>query len=181
MALGEYFNDLVASAMAGYELGLSIDELKTVSSLGTKYTGPRYALRDANVAQVFQNVGTVAVDIYAAAFMGYARPSSSLCPHFLDKCTPPKNTLSSSVLGLRLSGREIGAAVEMRTQQQSTYFTRYRFIETTSAHRETRLSISRARQSRWFLFISPARSRSPSHVKARRPGSPSPDRASGDP
>ena len=140
-ALGEYFNDVVASAMAGYELGLSVDELKTVSSLGTKYTGPHYALRDATVAQVFQNIGTVVVDIYAAAFMGYARPSSSLCPHFLDECRPPKNPLSSSVLGLRLSGREIGAAVEMRTQQQSTYFTRYGFIETTSAHRETRLSI----------------------------------------
>lgn len=140
-ALHEYFNDLVASAMAGYELGLSIDELNTVSSLSSKYTGPRYSLRDANVAQVFQNVSTVAADIYAAAFIGYARPSSSLCPYFLDECVPPKNPLSSSVLGLRLSGREIGAAVEIRTQQQSTYFTRYRFIETTSAHRETRLSI----------------------------------------
>jgi len=84
----------------------------TVGSLGTEYTGPRYALGDANVAQVFQNVGILAVDMYAAAFMGYARPSSSLCPYFLDECRPPKNPLSSSVLGLRLSGREIGAAVE---------------------------------------------------------------------
>ena len=140
-ALGEYFNDLVASAMAGYELGLSVDELKTVSSLGAKYTGPRYSLRDANIAQVFQHVGTIATDIYGGALMGYARPSSSLCPYFLDECTPPKNPLSSSILGLRLSGRGIGGAVEVRTQQQSTYFTRYRFSETTSAHRETRVSI----------------------------------------
>ena len=140
-ALGEYFNDVVASAMAGYELGLSVDELQTVSSLGTKYTGPRYSLRDAHLAQVFQNVGTVATDIYAAAFMGHAMRDNSLCSPLLDECTPPKNPLSSSVLGLRLSGRRIGAAVEMRTEQQSTYFTRYRFYETTSAHRETRLSI----------------------------------------
>lgn len=161
-ALDEYFNDLVASAMAGYELGLSIDELKAVSSLSAKYTGPRYALRDANVAQVFQHVGTIATDIYAAAFMGYAKPSSSLCAYFLDECTPPKNPLSSTVLGLRLSGREFGAAVEIRTQQQSTYFTRYGLLETTSAHRETRLSVmarvnlSTRDRSRFALVAGPA-------------------------
>ena len=90
---------------------------------------------------MFQNVGTVATDIYAAAFMGYAIRGSSLCSPLLDECTPPKNPLSSSAIGLRLSGRQIGAAIEMRTEQQSTYFTRYRFNETTSAHRETRLSV----------------------------------------
>jgi glyoxylase-like metal-dependent hydrolase (beta-lactamase superfamily II) len=176
-ALGEYFNDLVASAMAGYELGLSIDDLKAASSLGSKYTGPRYALRDANVAQVFQHVGTVAVDIYAVAFMGYAMPSSSLCPDFLDECTPPKNPLSSSALGLRLSGRELGAVVEMRTQQQSTYFTRYRLLETTSAHRETRLSImahvnlSTRNRSRLALVGGPAFSLGETkHVSFRREG-----------
>ena len=35
-ALGEYFNDLVASAMAGYELGLRVDELSAMSSLRTQ-------------------------------------------------------------------------------------------------------------------------------------------------
>ena len=139
-ALGEYFNDLVASAMAGYELGLSVDELKNVSTLRTKYSGPRYALRDAQVEQLFQNVGTIVSDIYAAGFMGYAF-RDSFCSPSLDECTPPENRMPSTAFGLRVSGRRIGAAIEMRTEQQSTSFVRYRLNETTSAHRETRLSL----------------------------------------
>jgi len=138
-SLGEYFNDLVASAMAGYELGLRVDELTAASPLRTKYTAPRYALRDAHVEQLFHNVGTIVTDIYAVGFMGYAF-RDSFCSPSLDECTPLENRMPSTALGLRLSGRRIGAAIEMRTEQQSTYFWRYRFNETTSAHRETRLS-----------------------------------------
>jgi glyoxylase-like metal-dependent hydrolase (beta-lactamase superfamily II) len=140
LALGEYFNDLVASAMAGYELGLRVDELNAVSSLRTKYTGPRFALRDADLAQVFRSVGMVRAEIYGAAFAGYAIRRTNFCAPIPDECTPPKSPRSST-LGLRLSGRELGVSIEVRTEQQSSYFMRYRFDETTTAHRETRLSV----------------------------------------
>jgi glyoxylase-like metal-dependent hydrolase (beta-lactamase superfamily II) len=159
-ALNGYFNDLVASAMAGYELGFSVDELKNVTTLLTKYSGPRYALRDAHVEQLFHNVGTIVSDIYAAGFMGYA-VRDNFCSPSLDECTLPENRLPSTALGLRVSGRRIGAAMEMRTEQQSTYFVRYRFTETTSAHRETRLSfmgrvnLSTRNRSRLALVAGP--------------------------
>jgi hypothetical protein len=161
-ALAEYLNDLVASAMTAYELGLRVDELNALSSLRTKYTGPRYALRDVQVAQVFQDVGTITTDVYAAAFMGYAIRGSGLCSFSPDECTPPKSPLSSSALGLRISGRRVGAAVEMRTEPQSTYFVRHGFNETTSAHRETRLSfmarvnLSTRNRSKLALVAGPA-------------------------
>jgi hypothetical protein len=78
--------------------------------------------------------------MYAAAFMGYARPAAA-CVHIFSTSAGLPRTRCPRACSACACRAARSAPPSNEDATAIHLFTRYRFIETTSAHRETRLSI----------------------------------------
>jgi glyoxylase-like metal-dependent hydrolase (beta-lactamase superfamily II) len=139
-AIHQYLADLVTSVSAGYALGLPVDQLQRSSLLG-KYVDGRYALRDAQVAQVYGQLRSIASDVYGAALMNRAPQNIADCGNSpVDTCRLPETDVPSGLLGMRFSYGRVSAGAEARAEGQRSFYTASASQETTVVHRETLIS-----------------------------------------
>ena len=150
-----YLNALHAGAVAGYERGLSIDQLLASTFLEAHRGTPFYPQRRTHIAETYRGLRAIRINVHAAGAMNALTANRDYCSSYTE-CGRDA-LVPAATIGVSWSFRRIAAVAEVSLERQSLASRIGLRFDDAWAHRESTgsflVGVTTAPDRAWSLSV----------------------------